>query len=51
MIKHYQNRDVSLIILAKVLKYQLPYTRPWCSVTKVIKYDTFSVWCVSYRAV
>jgi len=47
----YQNRDVSLITLANVLKYQLPYRRPLCSVTRAIKYDAFGIWSVSYRSV
>lgn len=47
----YQNRDVSLIILANVLKYQLLNRSPWCSVTRAIKYDAFGIWSVSYRAV
>ena len=47
----YQNRDVSLIILASVLKYQLAYMRPGCSITRATEYDAFSSWCVSYRLV
>ena len=47
----YQNRDDSPIILASVLKYQLAYTRPGCSIIKVTESDAFSTWCVSYRPV